>query len=331
MAAPGGPLAALLQPSLSLADAVNSGNVGVGYAGGGFLVLYFLGVSKTLQQLGIARPGSVRTAGASVGALVQLADQPGSWPHDEYAAKVGELFDLCRSERNCIQTLDARVAQFAAPLVERVWAGASGRVCVAISLADEGPEAKGASTCSFSGPADFLSAARAACYVPGWSGPEAAMSFRGRKVFDGAFTHKNPCPPGVAYCIKVAVLTPWDVAATIQGLPGSLPLTASMLTDIATKAMGMDPAGFVEVLANRGLLPRRDGIAQAPFDWQGTLPFSKNDADIYPGKYSKSPFTPEQIALMTFVPADAGTRRTLYEMGQADARAWAREQGWPGA
>ncbi|GBF88177.1 hypothetical protein Rsub_00889 [Raphidocelis subcapitata] len=331
MASPGGPLAALLQPSLSLADAVNSGNVGISYAGGGFLVLYFLGVSKTLQQLGIARPGSVRTAGASVGALVQLADHPGSWPHDEYAARVGELFDLCRSERNCIQTLDARVAQFAAPLFDRVWAGANGRACVAISLADEGPEAKGASTCSFSGPADFLSAARAACYVPGWSGPEAALPFRGRKALDGALTQQNPCPPGVAYCIKVAVLTPWDVARSIEGMPASLPRTAGLLTDIAAKAIGPDPVGFAAALVSRVASPRSDGVAQAQFDLQRFLPSGKIIADIYPGKYSKSPLTPAQLILLAFVPADADTRRTLYEMGQADARAWAREQGWPGA
>ena len=43
------------------------------------------------------------------------------------------------------------------------------------------------------------------------------------------------------------------------------------------------------------------------------------------------PFTPEQLVLLAFVPGDADARRTLYEMGQADARAWAREQGWPGA
>jgi hypothetical protein len=43
------------------------------------------------------------------------------------------------------------------------------------------------------------------------------------------------CPPGVSYCIKVAVVTPWDVAATFEGLPASLPRTAALLTDLATK------------------------------------------------------------------------------------------------
>jgi hypothetical protein len=35
--------------------------------------------------------------------------------------------------------------------------------------------------------------------------------------------------------------------------------------------------------------------------------------------------------VLAFVPGDADARRTLYEMGQADVRAWARAQGWPGA
>jgi hypothetical protein len=134
----------------------------------------------------------VRTAGASIGAVAQLVDHPGSWGHDEFMARAGEVFDSCRAERNCLQLLDARIAQFASPLVERTWAGANGRACMSISLADEGPDAKGASVCSYSGPDDLLSAARAACYMPGWSGVASALPFRGRKVMDGGLTQSNP-------------------------------------------------------------------------------------------------------------------------------------------
>ena len=161
-------------------------------SGGGFLLLYFIGVSKALQQLGIVCPGSVRTAGASIGAVVQLADHPGSWGHDEFMTRVGQVYEVCRAERNCMQVLDARIAQFASPLVERTWAGANGRACMSISLADEGPNAKGASVCSYSGPDDLLSAARATCYMPGWSGVASALPFRGHKAMDGALTQQNP-------------------------------------------------------------------------------------------------------------------------------------------
>jgi hypothetical protein len=220
----------LLQPLQPLAEAVHNGSLGVSYAGGwrcgagwsnreagagqraapglplqptapptkkppsggGFLFLYFIGVSKALQQLGIVRPGSVRTAGASIGAVVQLADHPGSFGHDEFVARVGQVYEVCRAEHNCMQVLDARIAQFTSPLVERTWAGANGRACISITLADQGPDAKGASVCSYSGPDDLLSAARATCYMPGWSGVAAALPFRGRKAMDGALTQQNP-------------------------------------------------------------------------------------------------------------------------------------------
>jgi hypothetical protein len=41
--------------------------------------------------------------------------------------------------------------------------------------------------------------------------------------------------------------------------------------------------------------------------------------------------TAAQLLLTLFTPPDEAGARRLYAMGQADGRAWACQQGWPGA
>lgn len=67
-----GVLPPMMHPTTSLEAAVSNNTLGVGYSAAGFLVFYMMGVSKVLQQLGIIKQGHVRTAGSSIGALVQV-------------------------------------------------------------------------------------------------------------------------------------------------------------------------------------------------------------------------------------------------------------------
>ena len=78
--------------------------------------------------------------------------------------------------------------------------------------------------------------------------------------------------------------------------------------------------GQTDDLANAN--PRKARNPPKPWNPKSRPPTSKT---------VRSPLTSEQMHVLAFVPGDADARRTLYEMGQADVRAWARAQGWPGA
>lgn len=68
--------------------------------------LSYLGISKILQQLGIIKPGFTKTAGTSIGALVQVMDHPGFPSHEHFLEQGRKLSADCLAERNCYQTLD---------------------------------------------------------------------------------------------------------------------------------------------------------------------------------------------------------------------------------
>jgi hypothetical protein len=101
-----GPLPPLVAPTSSLEHAVAHKTLGVGVASGGFLVFYYIGIFKVLQQLGLIREGEVRTAGVSIGSLAMGVVFPGMGTHDEFVARGVAFAERCRANRLCFGTLD---------------------------------------------------------------------------------------------------------------------------------------------------------------------------------------------------------------------------------
>ena len=50
-------------------EALRNGTLGLAFSGGGFMFVYFVGVLKALQDMGLIVAGKTKCAGASAGAL----------------------------------------------------------------------------------------------------------------------------------------------------------------------------------------------------------------------------------------------------------------------
>ena len=57
----------------------------------------------------------------------------------------------------------------------------------------------------------------------------------------------------------------------------------------------------------------------------------EGEADIWPGRFHKLPFSPEQLATMQAAPGDAATNEVLFKLGRAEALSWAQHVGFPAA
>ncbi|KAI8477175.1 MAG: hypothetical protein J3K34DRAFT_515855 [Monoraphidium minutum] len=324
-APPAGPLPPLITPTTSLEQAVRGGSLGVGYGGGGFLVFYYIGISKILHQLGIIKPGSVKTAGASIGVLAQGVDHPGMPPHDEWIRKGIEFSAGCRADHDCVGSLDKHYAGLIEEMVPpHALESINGRACGVVSWYNGG-KPQGGYVCNYKDRAEVVESIRVGCYVPGWSGAATHLTLQGKAAFDGAFQQLLPCPPNVTYCIKIAGLAPWNPAPSVEAAldPSAMAetLAAAMAGMEATEgsnpmdAMFNGPEGL-NSLEMPGWL-RLLAMAQQPI------------ADIYPGKFSKSPLTPAQLLRYVFTPPTEAQAMRLYRLGQTDARAWAKSVGWP--
>lgn len=324
LATPPGPLPPLLTPTTTLQQAVRGGTLGVGYAGGGFLVFYYIGVSKVLQQLGIIKPGEVKTAGASIGVLAQGVDHPGMPSHDEFVRRGVKFSAACRADNDCVGSLDRHYKGLVEEMVPpAAVVSVNGSACGVISWYNNG-NPQGGYVCNYRDRAEVVESIRAGCYVPGWSGEAKHSTLQGRPAFDGAFQQLLPCPPNVTYCIKIGGLAPWNPAPTLEAAldPAAMGETLSLaLAGMSDAKEGPNP---MEKLFSGDL---------GSFDLQGWLKLmamaQQPVADIYPGKFTKSPLSPTQLLRYVFTPPTEAQIMRLYHLGQADGRAWAKSVGWP--
>ncbi|KAI8477176.1 MAG: hypothetical protein J3K34DRAFT_105768 [Monoraphidium minutum] len=326
-----GPLPPLLANTTSLAAAVAGRSLGTGYASGGFLVLYYIGVSKMLQQLGVVRVGETKSAGTSVGSIAQGLDQ-GMGDHDDFINDHAVRFcETCRANRYCFGTLDTEFTKLVRELMTHN-KGSGRRISgMACSVFSRGPMSApvGDYTCDFANDEDLVQAVRASSYVPGWSGAAPAVMYRGAPAYDGAFSQYVPCPPNITFCIKVSGMPPIDPSTLTEGLTGGqLGPTLRLALRAALSLLGPSPVDAIKeglrvnTLGTMGLSQwfRAFATIQQP----GTF-------DIYPGRFGKSPLTPIQWALYMLTPPPRDVIFTMYRAGQDDALAWARAQGWPAA
>lgn len=352
-----GPLPPLYQNTTSLTAAVSGGTLGVGYSAGGYLVAYFVGVSKVLQQLGIVKKGETKTAGSSAGGLAQLVDHPYGPSHDKFINGTLTFVDYCRSGHiKCIDHLDEAIEKLFLDLIDpsvpfdpnydkrctvfsmvnvtlpanvtkgrKLGPGRAAGVDAEMvnSVTGSGQntqkEVVGTFNCKQKNIHEFTELMRTSVYVPGWSHPTNKYRlFNGHPSYDGAFVQPMPCPPNVTYCIKVLSVVPAEVQIYLRAFTRYPEYWASTLTtmrEFLTEMINSDPSSM-------GNINWRE--------WFGLFSAGSSQmADIYPGKYSKSPISPMETIYGIFTPPRPKTVKALYRSGQVDALMWAKEQGWP--
>lgn len=322
------PLPPLLHNTTPLEAAVRAGTLGTGYASGGFLVFYYIGVSKVLQQLGIVRPGITKSAGTSIGSIVQGLDQ-GIGNHDDFITDHAPRFCAkCRANRMCFQTLDHEFTDLVREIVSEnkdVAKRISGKGCLVVSRGSTANPV-GEGHCHYESDEQVVQAVRASSYIPGWSGINATVDFEGRPAFDGAFSQYVPCPPGSTFCIRVSGFPPVATASLIGGLlagrdAASVPLWLSAAAGI----LGPQP---LETLRN-GFATNTPTTIDLPA-WFRVFATIQTPGvfDIYPGRFGSCPLTTLQLAAYMLTPPTNDIIQLLYKMGQDDGHAWAKTQGW---
>ncbi|KAI8473192.1 MAG: hypothetical protein J3K34DRAFT_519202 [Monoraphidium minutum] len=304
--------------------ALQQGTLGVGFSGSGFLLFYFFGVLSHLLDAGVV---SQRTpmAGSSGGAITALAAGCcGRQPSDLFD-DMAATAEACRRERQCYHTLDAAVRrQLSETLPTDVAARCGGTGFVAVTrVAADGPDLPVVLGRDYIDRNDVIEAAAASSFLPFWSSPAPFTAVRGFDAYDGGFTSPLPCPPAavtnVTYCIRIQ--------AQPYGTPPSGITEQARPQHCCTALIPQAMAQF-RALARFGAGNATDGAPAPELDPQpAPLP---PYVDIAPGKPGLSPLPFEPAIWSSFqitALPNASVARVIYDLGAADAEAWARDTG----
>jgi hypothetical protein len=147
-------------------------------------------------------------------------------------------------------------------------------------------------------------------------------SYRGKRVFDGAWNTYLACPPGVA-CLRVSC---FPANVTYAGIVlGILTTPPEEMVKAVAKMTGINPVKLVKQVMTAPAEQRTQllGMVKGMVTKYTGLP----DADIYPGKYSPLPNGFADWIAQVFAPGDSKQLDLLYETGVKDGTSWAVEQG----
>lgn len=205
------------------------------------ILLYYVGVLKVLQQLGIVQPSSPpRVAGVSAGAIAASAICSGVQAEQLHGI-VSSLLRTCR-ERSCAGRMDNVLKQLLdASLPHDAPQRCKGRFFAGVTVLQNHVPTSVLSGVidGINNRADMIATLAASAYIPMWSGNNLFTTWRGMQTADGSFSFaaaQAPCPPGVAYCIRVSSRSP-DIetpslpdtlAAVGRALVGAKPAAARM-------------------------------------------------------------------------------------------------------
>ncbi|GBF91101.1 hypothetical protein Rsub_04770 [Raphidocelis subcapitata] len=325
---PTAPLAPLFANTTSLQAAVARGSFGVGYGGCGFLLFYYIGVSKVLQQLGVIKPGSTKIAATSAGMLTAGVDL-GFVSHEKFLRLGKDLATGCSKQNSCAGSLDAAVVRAVQLLLPPDAAKiANGTAFFTHATPDDATGVPLAGfVSSYASNDDLADTIRSGAWIPVWSGPSMTRPFRGGRAMDGGFARQYPCPEGVSYCLTVAVVPPidWvDLTARLLAEPESLKAIAGA----TGSTLGTEPKKFVDnvLLPLRGLnLTTEEVIGGVVAYLRGVSP--SKEVSIWPGKYAKLPCSAWEWIVKVLMPPSAEEVDSIVALGAADATGWAREQG----
>ncbi|KAI8471884.1 MAG: hypothetical protein J3K34DRAFT_458129 [Monoraphidium minutum] len=289
-------------------QAFQNGSLGLSFGGAGFLIWYYIGVIKVLQQLGIVDK-STPVAGISSGALTAGALCSGM-DYDRLHKTVSDLTGVCR-KKGCAGKMDKTIRDLLEDaLPHDAAARCSGRFWAGVTVLDGGRPRSvmaGGAGEPFKDRSDLISTLAASAYIPIWSGSRLFTTWRGMETADGSLSAQQPCPPGTGYCLRVGSRSP-DVprptlgdtfAAVARSLGGGAPSAAAVAKPALPDAAGAKAtAGRMGQLLQRGL-------------------------DIAPGLVMPTPFLDANAwTELGLIPCDPATCDWLYQMGQVDTRAW---------
>ena len=104
---------------------------------------------------------------------------------------------------------------------------------------------------SFNSTEDLVQAIQASSHIPLVSDVRPTYSYRGQQYVDGGVAQFLPCPPGVAYCLRVSVLP----AGSSFAAPGLGRMEVGELTDIDPLKFGTGRCGLRVGLLLDGVSP----------------------------------------------------------------------------
>jgi len=293
-------------------QALQAGNLGVGFSGTGFLLMYFVGVTSILRSLGIIT-SNTRVAGAS-GGSVTAGMMCSNMTNPQFASIAKSLAVTCNvpfPSLNCEYTLDT-VARTGLNLFLPVDTAArcQGRLFAAItsattkdilgrSVADPGVLVQ-----NFTSKTQVVNTLLASSYIPRFSGvtavtaPVSVITPTGASVpaaYDGVFTVPLPVPP--------------------------VPSNGYVIT-VSALANGTNPPDF-----DAQLLPRANApsLNPADFPYLPLTPVKQTPPariDIYPGLGGALRFTNKTWNDFTLIAPNNAQLQILYDTGRADAAAW---------
>lgn len=177
-----------------------------------------------------------------------------------------------------------------------------------------------------------MDAAATSSYIPLWSSARITAAFRGAQAFDGGYTISQPCPPGVATCIRIASRNPeWGPPAGIGNFLSVLGRVASVLDPKAALLSDKDEKE-ADAAAQVADMPPFESTGPNGTASPEMLRMGAEDGvDIAPGIFHKIPWSREEWSDMAMIPATLTQRLRMFELGKADAAAWARHAGVTGA
>ena len=258
-------------------------------------MIYYAGVLKVLEQLGIATPGGAKTpsAGASAGALASAAVCSGAGA-EAFRRSISDLTARCyKTPAACAGSMDgalrATLASFLpSDAAQRCSAGA---LTVALTVYDEPGRPKGEEIRSFSDRGDLISTLAASSYIPMWSGARLFTGWRGRNVIDGGVTARQPCPAGpkVSYCVRISAASADGAAEPAGNSAGAGAAGLSEVIRQIQRALNGERTAAAAV--KKPPLPALSAVA--PADAARMERLRQRGVDIAPGLAAPNPFSAE--------------------------------------
>lgn len=294
-------------------------DLGVGFSGSGFLILYFTGVVAVLQKLGIVT-NSTRLAGASGGSAVSAMSCAGVPGRTQYQAAL-PLAQRCRAASNCEGYLDRGFnATLSAVVPSTAARDCSGRLWVSVTVARPGNETDINKLLggNWSSRGEVISAVRLSSFIPSFSAPAATLQLPelepavGPAGYDGGFTLNLPCPPGVGYCIKVASSPPNPSTSGAAGASRAVQQFNERASALVATSQGALLAA---------------SPATAPYLPLNPVPLPTPAPDIYPGLSGPLPVNSTVWGSWSLNVPDDSSLAAMYAQGAKDAAAWAVQQG----
>ncbi|GBF87627.1 hypothetical protein Rsub_00338 [Raphidocelis subcapitata] len=301
-------------------EAFQHGKLGLSFGGAGYLILWYAGVVKVFQELGIIESGrATPVAGASSGALTAATICSGTTA-DKFYSSVSSLTARCyKTPTDCAGNMDGAVrAALADYLPPDAAARCNNTGYMSVTVYDEPGHPRPAVVSTFSNSSDLISTLAASSYIPMWSGSRLFTSLRGRQAIDGSVSAPQPCPPSVEYCVRIASAPP-----EMSG-PNAARGSAGVGEVIAQIQRAVNGQRTNAVNVRKPQLPDPSAARADPAKLEA---FKKAGIDLAPGLAAENPFPADVWQELSTLPCDPATCDYIYKMGQVDAMAWAEATG----